>query len=164
VERARVPEAALTTLGARMRGSVRDLETALANLFAKAAHGSPATAALAAQVAAETNRAAQQPRGRTQVEAVLQAICDYYGVSRPMLLGKSRELTVAQARQVAMYLLREDAGLTATQIGQELGRDHSTVLHGHARIASALEEGDAIMTVVLDGIRLSILQGQRDTA
>src|SRR3954451_3223015 len=29
VERARVPEAALTTLGARMRGSVRDLETAL---------------------------------------------------------------------------------------------------------------------------------------
>jgi hypothetical protein len=38
------------------------------------------------------------------------------------------------------------------------------VLHGHARIASALEEGDAIMTVVLDGIRLSILQGQRDTA
>src|SRR5919198_4190618 len=86
VERARVPEAALTTLGARMRGSVRDLETALANLFAKAAHGSPATAVLAAQVAAETNRAAQQPRGRTQVEAVLQAICGYYGVSRSMLL------------------------------------------------------------------------------
>jgi chromosomal replication initiator protein len=164
VERARVPEAALTTLGARMRGSVRDLETALANLSAKAACGSPATAALAAQVAAEINRAARQPRGRARVEAVLQAICDYYGVSRPMLLGKSRELTVAQARQVAMYLLREDAGLTASQIGQELGRDHSTVLHGHARIASALEEGDAIMTVVLDGIRLSILQGQRDTA
>jgi chromosomal replication initiator protein len=81
-----------------------------------------------------------------------------------MLLSKSREMTVAQARQVAMYLLREDAGLTASQIGQELGRDHSTVLHGHARIASALEEGDAIMTVVLDGIRLSVLQGQRDTA
>src|ERR687884_447072 len=112
----------------------------------------------------ETNRAARHPRGRAKVEVVLQAICDYYGVSRPMLLGKSRELTVAQARQVAMYLLREDAGLTASQIGQELGRDHSTVLHGHARIASALKGGDAIMTVVLDGIRLSILQGQRDTA
>ena len=81
-----------------------------------------------------------------------------------MLLSTSREMTVAQARQVAMYLLREDAGLTASQIGQELGRDHSTVLHGHARIASALKGGDAIMTVVLDGIRLSVLQGQRDTA
>jgi chromosomal replication initiator protein len=163
-QRGRVPEVALATLGARMRGSVRDLETALANLSAKAACGQPATAALAAQVAAEINRAARQPRGRAQVEAVLQAICDYYGITRPMLLGKSRELTVAQARQVAMYLLREDAGLTANQIGQELGRDHSTVLHGHARIARAREEGDALMSVVLDSIRLSILQGQRDTA
>src|SRR5947209_12539884 len=115
-----VPEEALATLGARVRGSVRDLEAALASLATVAARGSPATAALAAQVAAEINRAARQPRGRTQVEAVLQAICDYYGVSRPLLVSKSREMTVAQARQVAMYLLREDAGLTATQVGQEL--------------------------------------------
>src|ERR671935_136901 len=164
MERGEVTEEALAALAARVHGSVRDLEAALASLSAAAAHGSPATAALATQVAAEINRAARQPRGRTQVEAVLQAICDYYGVSRPMLLSKSREMTVAQARQVAMYLLREDAGLTATQVGQELGRDHSTVLHGHARIASALEEGDAIMTVVLDNIRMSILQRQRDTA
>ena len=164
-ERGGVPEEALAALGARVRGSVRDLEAALASLAAEAAaRGSPATAALAAQVAAEINRAARQPRGRTQVEAVLQAICDYYGVSRPLLVSKSREMTVAQARQVAMYLLREDAGLTATQVGQELARDHSTVLHGHARIASALEQDDAIMTVVLDSIRTSVLQGQRDTA
>jgi chromosomal replication initiator protein len=164
MERGEVTEEALAALAARVHGSVRDLEAALASLSDAAAHGSPATAALATQVAAEINRAARQPRGRAQVEAVLQAICDYYGVSRPMLLSTSREMTVAQARQVAMYLLREDAGLTASQIGQELGRDHSTVLHGHARIASALKGGDAIMTVVLDGIRLSILQGQRDTA
>jgi len=161
-ERGGVPEEALAALGARVRGSVRDLEAALASLSAVAARGSPATAALAAQVAAEINRAARQPRGRTQVEAVLQAICDYYGVSRPLLVSKSREMTVAQARQVAMYLLREDAGLTATQVGQELARDHSTVLHGHARIASALEQDDAIMTVVLDSIRKSVLQ--RDSA
>src|SRR5919202_3407013 len=162
MEREVLPEAALAALAARVRGSVRDLEAALASLSAAAARGSPATAALAAQVAAEVNRAARQPRGRARVEALLQAICDYYGVSRPMLLSKSREMTVAQARQVAMYLLREDAGLTATQVGQELGRDHSTVLHGHARIASALEEGDAILTVVLDSIRKSVLQ--RDSA
>src|SRR5205807_10404299 len=84
-ERGGVPEEALAALGARVHGSVRDLEAALTSLAAEAAaRGSPATAALAAQVAAEINRAARQPRGRTQVEAVLQAICDYYGVSRPL--------------------------------------------------------------------------------
>src|SRR5205807_9405221 len=163
VERGGVPQEALAALGARVRGSVRDLEVALAGLAAAAAaQGSPASAALAAQVAAEINRAARQPGGRAQVEAVLQAICDYYGVSRAVLLSKSREMTVAQARQVAMYLLREDAGLSATQVGQELDRDHSTVLHGHARIASALAGGNALMSVVLDSIRTSALQ--RDSA
>ena len=116
----------------------------------------------AAQVAP---RVMNDPRGRAQVEAVLQAICDYYGLSLQVLLGKSREMTVAQARQVAMYLLREDAGLTATQVGHELGRDHSTVLHGHARIGAALGGGDAIMDMVLDSIRKSVLQhGRLDTA
>lgn len=156
---------ALTTLAARVRGSVRDLEAALARLSAEAAtRGGGATAALAVQVAGEINRAARQPRGRAQVEAVLQAVCDYYGLPRQILLGKSREMTVAQARQVAMFLLREDGGLTATQVGQELGRDHSTVLHGHARIASALGGGDPIMGVVLDSIRKSVLKTHRDTA
>jgi chromosomal replication initiation ATPase DnaA len=46
---------------------------------------------------------------------------------------------------IAMYLLREDAGLTTTQVGPALGRDHSTVLHGHARIATMLDRGDAFM-------------------
>lgn len=153
-----VSDDALTALAVRVRGSVRDLEAALARLAAEAAaRGTMATASLATQVAGEVNRAARQPRGRAQVEAVLQAVCDYYALPRQVLLGKSREMTVAQARQVAMFLLREDAGLTATQVGQELGRDHSTVLHGHARIASALGSGDAIMSVVLDSIRKSVI-------
>src|ERR671930_40855 len=59
-------EAALAALAARVRGSVRDLEAALASLAAEAARGSPATAALAAQVAAQVNRAARQPRGRSE--------------------------------------------------------------------------------------------------
>lgn len=155
----------LAALAGRVRGSVRDLEMALARLAAEAAACGAYTPALAVQVAAEINRAARQPRGRAQVEAVLQAICDYYGLSLQVLLGKSREMTVAQARQVAMYLLREDAGLTATQVGHELGRDHSTVLHGHARIATALGSGDAIMDMVLDSIRKSVLQhGRLDSA
>src|SRR5438874_1527005 len=153
-----VPEEALATLAARMRGSVRDLEVALASLAAEAAaRESPASAALAIQVAAEINRAARQPRGHAQVEAVLQAICDYYGLSRAVLLGKSREMTVAQARQVAMYLLREDAGLTATRVGLELSRDHATVLHGHGKIAAAVSGGDALIAAVLHGIRKGVL-------
>jgi chromosomal replication initiator protein len=120
MERGEVTEAALAPLGSRVRGSVCDLDVALSSLYAAVARSNPATPSLATQVAGEINRAERQSRGRGRVEALLQAICDYPGVSRPMLVGKSRELRVVQARQVAMYLLREDASLTASQIGQEL--------------------------------------------
>jgi len=160
-----IAEEALAVLANRIRGSVRDLEAALTRLSDEAAaRGTLATAPLATQVAAELNRSARQPRGRGGVEGILAAVCDYYGIPQNILLGKSREMTVAQARQVTMYLLREDAGLTATQVGIELGRDHSTVLHGHARVSAALNNGDTIMNVVLDSVRKSVLRSDRRTA
>jgi len=160
-----ITEEALAVLASRIRGSVRDLEGALLRLADEAAaRDTVASGALATQVAGEINRAARQPRGRGGVEAILAAVCDYYGIPQNVLLGKGREMTVAQARQVAMYLLREDAGLTATQVGIELGRDHSTVLHGHARVSDALNSGDAIMGVALDSVRKSALRARRDAA
>jgi chromosomal replication initiator protein len=154
-----VPDEALAALAARLRGSVRDVHEALARLAAAAAHGG-ATPALALQVASEMNRTARRSCAPARVEAVLMATCAYYGVPRQILLGKSRVMTVAEARQVAMYLLREETGLTATQVGQELGRDHSTVLHGHARIAGAVRRGDARITTVLDHIRQGLLHAR----
>lgn len=160
-----VSERVLCMLATRIRGSVRDLETALALLVAEiTTQGGICTPERAAHVACEANRATRQPCRQAQVEAVLRAICDYYGLARPALLGKSREMPVAQARQVAMYLLREDVGLTATQVGQELGRDHSTVLHGYGRIATACHDGDAVMNMVVESIRKSIVQGHVLTA
>ena len=155
-----VSDEAIAVLATRVRGSVGDLEEALASLRAEAAaHGGETSARLAAQVAGTINRIARQPRGRAQVEVVLQAVCAYYGLPRSVLLGRSRELAVAQARHVAMFLLRED-GLTATQAGLELSRDHSTVLHGHGKVAAAVVAGDATTAAILDSIRKSLLQAR----
>ncbi len=160
-----VPEEALAVLARRIHGSVRDLEAALARLSDEAAaRGAPATAALATHVAVDINRVARLPRGRGAVEAILVAVCDYYGIPQNILLGKGRAMTVAQARQVAMYLLREDAGLTTTQVGIELGRDYSTVLHGHARVSGALNSGDILMGVVLDSVRKGVPRSVRNSA
>jgi chromosomal replication initiation ATPase DnaA len=69
-------------------------------------------------------------------------------------------MVVAQARQVAMYLLREDAGLPATQVSHVLGRSHSTVLHGYSRVARALAAGDPLVMAVLKDIRRSVRQSR----
>jgi len=149
-----LPDEALVALAARLRGSVREVEDALISLVDEArAQGGVASPQLARQVAGDINRAARWPHGLVTADTVLAAVCDYYALPHQTLLSKSRAMTVAQARQVAMYLLREDAGLTAVQTGQRLGRDHSTVLSGYARIAAAVATSDTVITAILQAVR-----------
>lgn len=161
----RVPDEALGALSRRLRdhGSTREIDEALTRLGAAHFGGLVLSPEVATGVADDINRATRHPRGHARVEDVLDAVCAYYDLPRATLLGKGRAMTVAQARQVAMYLLREDAGLMSTQVGQEIGRDHSTVLHGHARVAGALDAGDTLMGRMLDSIRRDVWQGRAST-
>ncbi len=161
-----VADDVLSALARRLHdsGSARELDEALTRLSAVSLDGVALSPEVAIGVADEINRMISRPHGHARVEDVLDAVCAYYGLPRTALLGKGRAMTVAQARQVAMYLLREDAGLTSTQIGQEIGRDHSTVLHGYARVADALDASDTLMDKILDSIRRGMRQGCARTA
>jgi chromosomal replication initiator protein len=69
------------------------------------------------------------------VEKILTAISKYYNISQSDLMGKKRERIFANARQIAMYLLRHEIGLSYTLIGKELGgKDHTTIMHGARKI------------------------------
>jgi chromosomal replication initiator protein len=58
-------------------------------------------------------------------------VAQYYKLSMDKLLSLDRSRNVAEPRQVAMYLLREDAHVSFPQIGEVLGgRDHTTVMCG----------------------------------
>jgi len=69
----------------------------------------------------------------TDAWAIVDRVAGYYGFTRAQLLARRRTAPIALARQVAMHLLRQE-GLTADRVGHLLRRDHSTVLHGDARI------------------------------
>jgi chromosomal replication initiator protein len=49
---------------------------------------------------------------------------------------------LVRARQVAMYILKKDLGLTFVEIGNILGgRDHTTVMHGVEKVEKMVDEG-----------------------
>ena len=92
-------------------------------------------------------------RPATSPDAILQAVARYYGVSLEDLRGKARDRKVVTPRQVAMYLLREEARLSLPEIGHMLGgRDHSTVLHGHRAVQGNLQ-GDTRLRGDVKGVR-----------
>src|SRR5438132_12783694 len=67
------------------------------------------------------------PSSVANPETVLEVVSALSGVRLEVLLGPSRARRVSQVRSAAMFLLRTEAGLTATETGQVLGRRGATV-------------------------------------
>jgi len=131
----------------RVQSNIRELEGALTRVAAFAdLSGLPLTAQLV-----ETALADLLPR-RSQVQPneVIRKVAEAYGVSVEGLLGRDRSHQIALPRQVAMYLLREEANVSLPQIGEALGgRDHTTVMYGCDKVAELLEEDDRFRRQVL---------------
>jgi chromosomal replication initiator protein len=68
-------------------------------------------------------------RERIPVERVEALVTEALDVARPALLSAQRNARLVFARQVSMYLLRKQIGLSLASIGERYGRDHTTVLH-----------------------------------
>ncbi|MNY53868.1 Chromosomal replication initiator protein DnaA [compost metagenome] len=73
------------------------------------------------------------------LERIQEIVAEHFHLSVDDLVGSRRTKDVAWARQIAIYLSRELTESSFPKIGAEFGgRDHSTVMHGHEKIKSAL--------------------------
>jgi chromosomal replication initiator protein len=137
-----VPHDVLMLLAERVDSNVRELEGALNNLWIQAQlHKSPLTVSLANML---LNNLAPQ-RTPCLPPRVVEIVAEYYKLTAADLLGRSRTAPVAAARHVAMYLLREENGLSLPAIGEQLGgRDHTTVRHGVEKVTQDLEQQEQL--------------------
>ena len=120
--------------------NVRELEGLLTQLLARATLTSqPLSVALAEQVISRQT-SAPVARRATNIRDVLQATATYHQLSLDDLLSKRRTKEVVRARQIAMYLAREETDASLPEIGAAIGgRNHSTVLYGYQKIAKSVE-------------------------
>ncbi len=83
-------------------------------------------------------------------ERIIEETARYYKLTPADLLGRVRTQKIAQARQVAMYLLIYELELSPTQVGRILGgRDHATVIHGAGKINGEINEDGQLRQDVL---------------
>ena len=126
----RVSSQVLELLAERVHKNIRELEGNLNRVVAYAQlTNSDITPELVKRAVADLTDAGRDRQ--VSDELVLDAVASYYRVDKETLKGRKRDKKTALARQVAMYLLKEDANLGSTAIGRILGgKDHTTVLHG----------------------------------
>lgn len=60
---------------------------------------------------------------------IVDDVAEATGVSAALILGESRVRRIARARQIVMFVAHRQ-GMSLTEIGQFLRRDHTSVLHG----------------------------------
>ena len=80
----------------------------------------------------------------------MDAVACAYGLSSETLLGRDRTREVALPRQIAMYLMREEANISLPQIGEALGgRDHTTVMYACDKVGDMIERDDRLRRQVI---------------
>ena len=72
-------------------------------------------------------------------------VCKFYSIDEVLLRGTQKNKGTAEARQIAMYLIRKLTNLSLPDIGKEFARDHSTVLYAIRKVEVALKNGDTTM-------------------
>ncbi len=82
---------------------------------------------------------------------IINQTADYFNVGVDELYGSSRSASLANARQIAMYLCRDLTSLSLPKIGQLFGgRDHTTVMYAHKKIAQLMTERRAVYNQITE--------------
>ena len=63
-------------------------------------------------------------------DLILAEVSRFYSMDISVIRSKQKSKAVSEARQVAMYLMQTMLDRSTTDIGKDIGRDHTTVMHG----------------------------------
>ncbi len=66
--------------------------------------------------------------------AIVKAVALALDVPEAQIMGRRRTVAISDARQVAMWTIRQSMHLSLAAIGDFFGRDHTTVLHALRRV------------------------------
>ena len=71
-------------------------------------------------------------------ELIISEVCRFYSIEESTLRSTLKNKGTAEARQIAMYLIRKMTNLSLPDIAKEFGKNHTTVLYGLRRVEQEL--------------------------
>lgn len=94
-----------------------------------------------------------KPKKNISIPEVVKIVGDFYNIDEQSIYEKTRRKDIVRARQMVMFILREDFNVSYPLIGQKLGgKDHTTVIHSCTKIKDELKN-DPELTGDLEQIR-----------
>ncbi|MDL9947782.1 chromosomal replication initiator protein DnaA [Gordonia sp. ABSL11-1] len=134
-----VPDDVLELIASKIERNIRELEGALIRVTAFASLNN---AELDKSLAEVVLQALLPNSGTLEVSAasILAITAEYFDISVEELRGPGKTRSIAQARQISMYLCRELTDLSLPKIGETFDRDHTTVMYAERKIRKEMAE------------------------
>lgn len=83
-------------------------------------------------------------------DAIIAEVARYYDLSEADIRSPSRTRKHVNARNIAMYLIRQITGLPTTEIGRIFERDHSTAVHSLDQVETRLQTDPSYSQIIKD--------------
>ena len=138
-----LPEDAVTYLADNLHGNARELEGALHSVRHYAeVNRLPLTLPVVREATGQLVRFTLRA---VQIKDVEKVVCQLLGLDAKALRSSSRARGVSYARMIAMYLARQHAGASFTEIGRYFGgRNHSTAVAADKKVRHWLANDETI--------------------
>lgn len=81
---------------------------------------------------------------------ILDVVCKYYNLKKEELLARKRTKEIAEARQIAMFLIAEFINMPLASIGSIFGKDHATVIYAKNKVAEDIKKSPKLAVQIND--------------
>lgn len=133
----------ISYLATSLEGNIRELEGSLNTIICQSQLKNKALSLTEVKTLIKNNI---KPKKTVAIKDIVRIIASQYGISEEIIYEKTRRKEIVRARQVAMYILREDFNISYPLIGQKMGgRDHTTVIHSHLKIKDDLKTDPSLL-------------------
>jgi chromosomal replication initiator protein len=152
----KIPENVIHYLASELTEDVRQLESGLIGVTAKASLlGCPIDLVLAESVVKNIVR----QRKTITIDAIKKLVCKHFGISVNDIVSRSRKQNLVRPRQIAMYLARKYTDSPLQAIGRSFNRYHATALHAINSVEQGIRENGEIQKQV-EFFRRKLQSGQ----
>ena len=126
--------------------SVRDLEAALTKIVAYSdLIRKEITLEVAKDQLSYLNATKQE---NVSIDRIIKAVAEYFNISSGDIRGRKRTKNIAWPRQIAMYIINHLGEYSMNEIGNEFGKDHTTVIYAIQKVEDSIKSNPMLEPII----------------
>lgn len=145
-----IPDEVITYIAENLKNNVRQIEGVVKKLYAiYSINGKPPTIGTANDVIRDVVYYAQPTE--VTINNIIELVAKTFGVSPEDIHSDRKSAKISNARQIAMYIVREVTNLSLEEIGNQFGgKKHSTVLYSIESAECKMDGNPILKSTVYD--------------